>query len=252
MKNSFQIKRTINNIRFNILTLCAISIFLIALVSSINCELNPVNKKKNNQRTDVMSRQVCTIFIDGSKSYKYLNKAKRTALYKILSLPPGSKVYVRWITDDSYTDGCSIHSFIVPHPPAKIKNPFANPKIKKGYKIELLKYKQVWKKVALKIQKAQSPYSSYTDIMGALLVASKRFRYNPDYQPSLIMLTDMDDNAQKKYDNIDLKNAQVQILDYQVDSKQNERQEIWVNRFTSLGASAIKFAFLDDIIDYSF
>jgi hypothetical protein len=252
MKNSHQIRRILNNIRFNILTLLAISILLTALFSDAKSESNPVSKKKDDQKTKVKAPQVCTIFIDGTSSYTYLSKAKQTALKKIFNLPPGSKVYVRWITDDSFSDGCSIHSFIVPQKPEKIKNPFANPKIKKGYKTKVLKYKYIWKKLASKIQKAQSPNSNSTDIMGALLAASKRFRYNPDYQPSLIMLTDMDDNAHKKYDNIDLKNALVQLLDYQVDSKQNDRQEIWVDRLTSLGASAIKVAFLDDIIDYSY
>jgi hypothetical protein len=222
--------------------------FLVGLACDNSNPNSIFNKKNNETKSKDMLCQTCVIFIDGTGSYKYISKAKKTAFYKIQCLPAGSKVYVRWITNNSILDDCSLISFIIPKKPTSPRNPFVNPMEKKKYRINLLKYKQLMTNIAVRIQKAQSPNARYTDIWGALFAASERFQYDSKNQPHLIMLTDMVDNTNRKYKNINLKRASVQILDYQVNPKQYERKQCWKKRLTSLGAATVEFAFLDDIL----
>ena len=249
MKYVFQNISSISNVAKTYSMIFLVIISKIVFSYNANSEGNYSDKNNQGQKSNVNIPQLSVVLLDGTSSYRYLAKAKRTALNKLMKLPHGSKVYVRWVTNESYGDENSIVSFIIPQKPIKNKNPFANPKTKRNYKIKMAKYQLTWKRIAIQIQKAQSPNSNATDIMGALLAASKRFKNNSDYNPLLIMLTDLDGNVNHSYDNIDLKNTVVKILDYQVDSRQNKRQEFWVNKFKELGASDIKFVFIDDIID---
>jgi hypothetical protein len=185
------------------------------------------------------------IMIDGTGSYKFVPKAKETVKNNFIAqLNSHDKILVRWLTENSVSDQCSICSAVIPSVPTS-ENPFdvnAKRQVAIGNnRIEALK-----KQLLTKIDSAESPRSSRTDIYGALFAASERFASNPDFKPVLVLLTDMRDNVKRNFRNIQLSGCDVQVLDYQVDPNEDGRKEFWTDTLKHIGAQNVRFAHIDD------
>jgi len=196
--------------------------------------------------TSADSAIICIILIDGTGSYKYLDKAKQTAASLVRTLPGGSKIYVRWITENSVLDRYAIVSGLLPNDPSEIRNPFANPQVKARYRSILKKNRMVREQIIAQIINAKSPSAKRTDIWGGLLAASDRFKSNPNLKPMLIILSDMIDNAGKNYSTIDLMNATVRVLDFQIDTRVETTKQKWTKILTNAGAASVQFYTLDE------
>lgn len=194
---------------------------------------------------------VCVMLIDGTGSYEYLEKAKQTAASVVRMVPGGSKIYVRWITENSILDRSAIVSALLPTEPAELKNPFTNPQVKFRYKSVLKKNRAIREQIISQITKAKSPKAMRTDIWGGLLAASERFKTNPNMKPMLIIHSDMIDNVDNRYSTIDLTNVTVRILDFQTDTKSEVTKQQWTQHFSSLGAKTVEFYYLDDVLRFS-
>lgn len=222
-------------------------IIIIALISLITTGCDLKKGKPNSTKAEPI---ICVIAIDGTGSYNYLDRAKQTAINILKSLPANSKVYVRWITESSNSDKCSIVSVVIPDtkPP---KNPF-DVKGKKRHGYLKAKRNQVFTQVVKVIDNAKSPRAGRTDIYGALFAASERFNGNAEMKPILILLTDIVDNVNAKdaY-TINLNGAEVKVLNYQVDPKEDGRKKYWMEYLTGVGATNVEFKHIDEPITFS-
>lgn len=188
---------------------------------------------------------ICVIAIDGTGSYKYLDRAKYIVIDVVNSLPDKSKIYVRWITGDSNSDNASMVSAIIPATKKK-NNPF-DQKGKRMAEIANAKKIRIIKQVIKVINDAKSPDAGRTDIYGTIYAASERFNNNPDSPLLLILITDMDDNAgnKGKY-TIDLVGAEVKILGYQVGTNAEGYKQMWNDYLIGVGAGNVEFQHIDE------
>lgn len=187
---------------------------------------------------------VCAVIaVDGTGSYEYLEKAKATIVKVIQGLPAGSKVYVRWITEDSVSDKNAIVSAVLPDM-GKPKNTF-DLKERQRYAIMQKKAAQIKAQIDKVITAAVSPKAKMTDIYGALYSAGIRFSANPNLTPVLILLTDMDDNVKKAYP-VALCDAAVMIMDFQVGTDDAKVRTTWTEYLTKAGAQSVQFMSLDE------
>lgn len=194
--------------------------------------------------------QCCVVFIDGTGSYKYLDRGKKVAISLLNSLPPESKVFVRWITEDSYSDKASIISLLLPPVPSA---PSAlNQRAKDAYSDFIARRQRFYSKAAATINTAVSPHAMKTDIWGALYAASERFDSNPNLEPLLVLMTDMDDNVGRSFDAFSLKGVKTEIMAYQVDPhvKGNSRKKQWGGILKQLGVSSVEFKHMDEILAF--
>jgi hypothetical protein len=219
-----------------------ISIFLI-IVSLIT--LSGCKGKESSSKNPEMEPLVCVISIDGTGSYKYLDKAKQIVTNLIQRQQGCNKIYVRWITEDSTSDSNAVASAAFPDT-AKPKNPF-DVKEKRRYEILLVKDRQIRQQVIRTIINAESPEANRTDIYGALYAAGERFISNSDMYPVLIILSDMEDNVGKKEQySVNLNGADVIILGYQVSSEEEGRKQRWAEYLSSIGAGSVSFSHIDE------
>ena len=235
----FVAKYELTNINLNggIMSKYIFTVLVLILLLSSGCGL-----KKQHEEVQPL---VCVIAIDGTGSYKYLDNAKNIVMDVVNALPDKSKLYVRWITQDSNSDSASIVSAIIPVTKKKI-NPFDQKgkrlaEISKGRKIKIMN------QVTKVINGAKSPKAGRTDIYGTIYAASERFSSNPDSLPLLILLTDMDDNVgnKEKY-TIDLGGADVKILGYQVGPNADGYKKMWSDYLISVGAGEVDFQHIDE------
>lgn len=197
----------------------------------------------------------CVVLIDGSASYEYLDKAKVTTLNYLNHLPAKSKIYIRWITENSISDQASIISYMVPESPAKPANNLSN-KAKRKYVTRMKRIKAFKQNIYRKILDAKSPQSPRTDIWGALFAASERLNGGTNMDKKLILLTDMIDNVRlekRVADQIKFESASVEVLDYQVipGSKENGRKEYWDKKLAAFGAVSVNFSHIDEILTFT-
>jgi hypothetical protein len=206
-----------------------------------------VSCKGHSSKNEKMEHEpiACVIAIDGTRSYKYIDKAKQTTARIVQNLPGNSKVYVRWITKDSLSDKCSVVTALFPNT-SKPHNPF-DVKAKQRYHTALIKFQQTSKQATKAIIDSQSPRAGQTDIYGALYASSVRFSGNTDMKRVLILLTDMDDNVGNKDKlNINLENVTVKIMDFQAGPEDDKRKEQWLAYLTSRGAASVQFLPIDE------
>jgi hypothetical protein len=218
------------------------AIFIVFVTVMTGCQ----NINRKAEASVSVRPVVAVILIDGSKSYKYLDQARRTVGNIISELPAGSKVYVRWISHDSARDDYSIVSAVFPENVESNNNAFD---VKAKRKMEEVKAKNLkLRRQAIKlVMEAISPVSNRTDIYGALYGAGERFKLSPDRVPLLILLTDMEDDAgkEKSYE-IALNNAVVNIMAYQTGKDDVEKKKHWTKYLNTRGASAIRFLPMDE------
>jgi hypothetical protein len=201
-------------------------------------------KSKSSHASMQQEPSLYIILIDGSASYKFMEKAKQTVMNFIQgALPSDSKVYVRWITEDSNSDQYSIVSAVLPAT-TKPVNPF-DVKGKKNYQTTLAQDGQIRQQVISTITKASSPQASHTDIYGALYVASERIAANPHMKPVVILLSDMDDNVGRSTAyQIQLNSAVVKVMDYQ--SNYHDVKQHWQRYLKDHGAGSVSFISVDE------
>ncbi len=192
---------------------------------------------------------VCVILIDGTGSYKYLDRARDIVVNIIQTQYNCRKLYVRWITEDSNSDQCSIVSAVFPDT-SNPKNPF-DVKEKRRHKILLEQDRQIRHKVMRTIIDAKSPEAIRTDIYGAIYAAGERFISNSDMHPVLIILSDMEDNVglKDRYA-INLNGADVIILGYQVSSNEEGKKQRWTEYLSGIGAGSVTFSHIDEPLDF--
>jgi hypothetical protein len=219
----------------NYLILILITIFLLP---SIGCEF-----KKTKLESAEVKPLACFIAIDGTGSYRFMNKAKEIVINIIRGLPDGSHVYVRWITDDSVSDRAAIVSAIIPDTKKPI-NPF-DVKARELHKALTAKKIQIQRQIINVVMNAKSPRSERTDIYGTIYAAAERFNNVPDMPHLLILLSDMEDNVGNQY-SVNLKDTDIRILGYQVSSKEEGRKKKWVDYFSSIGARNVRFSHIDE------
>lgn len=190
---------------------------------------------------------VCVIAIDGTRSYRFVHKAKQTAVSVIRGLPGSSMVFVRWITEDSESDGCAIVSAVLPPDPVRPKNPYAR-QLRSRYREVLTESRHARGQVAECVLRAASPQAARTDIWGVFASAVQRCANHPDRQPVVILLTDMMDDVGKKPSALHLADVAVRVLDFQVDGGAPGRKVWWTQHLTELGARSVEFAHLDEMM----
>lgn len=200
--------------------------------------------KKIDIEQKTVEPAVCVIMIDGTRSYEYLDKAKDTVKKVIAGLPSGSKIYIRWITENSRADKNAIASaqFVKI---VKQRNAF-DMREKQRFAMSIAKVKKQRQEIFEALSGAVSPRSMRTDIYGALAAASARFEGNSDMKPLLVLLTDMNDNINKTDLSISLNNAIVRILNFQVGQDDEQLKSYWKDYLLSKGAIKVDFAYLDD------
>lgn len=221
-----------------------IAIFLIIVSLTV---LSGCKGKESITKNQQIEPLVCVIAIDGTRSYRFLSKAKEITINVVKRLPDGSRVYVRWITEDSNSDKASIVSATIPDT-RRPKNPF-DVKAKEMRKVMMAKKLHILRQIINAINSAKSPMARKTDIYGALYAAGERFSNAPDMPHLLILLSDMEDNAGNQY-SINLNSADVWILGYQVSSKEEGRKRKWTEYLTSVGASKVKFNHIDEPLSF--
>jgi len=201
-------------------------------------------RQGSNASAKTAEPPLCAVIgIDGTGSYEYLDKAKTTVMKFIQGLPAGSKVYVRWISEDSLSDKNAIVSAVLPGM-GKPRNTF-DLTARQDYAVSKKKDAQIKAQVGKVITAAVSPRSKMTDIYGALYSAGIRFSANPNLTPLLILLTDMDDNVKKSYP-VALSGAMVMVMDFQVGTDDAKVRTTWTEYLTKAGAESVQFMSLDE------
>lgn len=220
------------------------NISVVLCVISMTVLLAGCGEKPVKARPKAPEPVACVIMIDGTGSYEHIDKAKATARKVIAGLPPGSKVYVRWITENSQSDKSGIISAQLPTI-EKPKNSF-DMREKQRYAATVAKIKKQRQEIFETLSGAVSPKATRTDIYGALAAASMRFEGNGGMKSMLVLMTDMDDNVRKEDLDVILNNASVRILDFQVGQNDAELKTYWRKYLSSRGAGKVDFAYLDD------
>jgi len=217
------------------------SLLLIVIIATLfyGC-INKEIQSKNREAEFIY----LLIMLDGTGSYEYVEKAKRSAAYILRDMPGIKRVALRWITDNSILDKNSIAAaeFL---DEVSIKNPFnlQGKNLKKQANVINMQKKEKLIKVLLN---APSPKSPRTDIYGALAAASARFEGIEPLKPVLILFTDMQDNVRKRNYKINLHGAAVKIMDFQIGDDLDKIKAYWSKFLMSHGASSVEFKYLDD------
>lgn len=187
------------------------------------------------------------IFLDGTQSYSYIDKAKHNTIKIIDSAPGGSSIMVRFITDKSGTPTNSILSCRKPIPPEQPQNEFdANESL--TYEKLLAEYNDLTEKIYATIIDAPSPQANKTDIRGCLYSA-KRLSSMPYSRKRLYLFTDMIDNARLTYPAFTLDDVEIYIFDFQDDpsSSTHDRKEVWKqNLLNKYSARSVEFKDVDE------
>ncbi|MCX7698036.1 MAG: hypothetical protein N2114_01025 [Candidatus Goldbacteria bacterium] len=196
---------------------------------------------------DVKKSSQCMFLIDGSLSYKSTDKAKESLKNIIMKDNSCVKIYVRWISDDSYLDKNIITSQAL-NDVNKINNPFG---IKaKKIKEKLIKENEVTKKNIINaVNSSKSPNSQLTDIYGALMASSVRFMREPNLKPMLYIFSDLEDDANKKnHYEIKLNGVTVYVMDFQTNNNSEFLKNHWTRFFKNAGAQTVDIMHLDEPI----
>lgn len=176
--------------------------------------------------------QVLFIALDGTGSYDHLRQAKRSAVRALEKAPPGSKVYVRWITGNSAVPEAAIGSAYIP---PEADNPYDTDGKSRSAKEQL----------AQAIAEAASPKSKTTDLQGLIWAASKRFEKHPGLGRNLLLATDLQGNSGRDFPEADLTGTSVRVVGFEVDPSRPTRAAKWKKAFREAGADTTMVRYLD-------
>ena len=126
---------------------------------------------ENSLKKETKKPPVVFIGIDGSGSYNYFEKGKLQIKRIINFIPPGTDLFIRLITSDSYLDDNSIVTKSLPQDP---KNSEENPNpfdiMEKAAKDRFIKrIKEVKDELSSRVSNKKYPESDHTDIYGFIL-----------------------------------------------------------------------------------
>lgn len=185
------------------------------------------------------------VCLDGSRSYRVLEKAKADTLRFLTGLGPSSRVFCRWITDQSDGPECVIFSAIIPPRPERLKNPFdlrARQQILRQQKLG----RDFSATLSLALEQAPRPNSSGTDIWGALFAAGQRLKDAPQRR-LLLLMSDLNDTCARYYPGIWLPDVEVWVLDYQSSGPTDAAtRSFWTDALTRRGARSVRFILADE------
>lgn len=194
---------------------------------------------------DTKKPSQCMFLIDGSLSYTYLDKAKENISNIIANDNNCVKIYVRWISDDSYADKNNIASAVL-NDLNRINNPFGiNAKKMKGKLIR--ENHEIKKNIINAVNKSKSPKSNLTDIYGALMASSARFSRETNLRSLLFIFSDLEDDAKRKNKyNIRLDGVYVYAMDFQTNDNSEILKSYWMDFFKKAGAASLDIRHIDE------
>jgi len=188
--------------------------------------------------------RVIVFGLDETGSYSFRKKAIAIANSIIEGMKPGDVFYARRITHNSYDDSCAVFRLEIPeigNSPANIFDPRARCSWQKKVKrVSLLKSKAI--EVLSKLEPVKAPM---TDIWGFLAAAADRIQaeHGPDFQPVVIITSDMKDNCHRKTD-MDLKGAEILIPGFESGKDPEKTHKIksdWENGLKKCNAASVTF-----------
>lgn len=200
--------------------------FILLLLLGAGCDVDLTPPKE--------TPQVLFVALDGTGSYDHLRQAKKRAIQALEDAPPGSRVYVRWITSSSAAPTAAIASEYIP---PEADNPF-NPNSEK---------QSAKKRLARGIADAESPQANTTDLKGLLWSAGQRFKKHPDLKRTLILATDLDGNAKQNVPEMDLSHASIRVIGFEVDPSHPRRETKWKQLFQRAGADTTIIRYSDQL-----
>lgn len=214
--------------------------------------MNFCNENQNSSlKKEIPKPPVVFIGIDGSGSYDFFDKGKAQVKRLIGFTPPGTHVFIRLITSDSYLDNNFIVTKQVPMDLSNTEeNPF-DPREKLKKRIYQEKIKKIKNELLTRVLETQYPRSPFTDIYGFILyvqdkVVESKSNGNEIY---MIILSDLENNVDK-YRNWLEKNsftgAKVYLCVYQQTTPANRCK--WMEIFKELGAAPVKIYGVDQEI----
>lgn len=240
-----EIRLPIINVRIEIVNRMSQTLSLRCLMVLMAILMLTISGCKGGKEAVEADPITCVVALDGTGSYKYMDKAKQTTMNIAQKLPGNSKMYVRWITDDSLSDKSGAVTAELPNT-SKPMNPF-DTKGKVRHKKALVKSAKIRKQLLMSIDRLKSPRAPMTDICGALYAAGVRFNSKAESKPVLILLTDMDDNVGLcgKY-KTNLNGAIVKIMDFQAGQNDEKVREHWQSFLKEHGAESVEFMPVDE------
>lgn len=209
------------------------------LVSVVFC-----NKTgENSLQKKIPKPAVAFVGIDGSGSYDFFEKGKSQVKRLVKLTPPGTHLFIRLITSDSYLDKNSIVTKQVPMDLSNIaENPF-DPKERVRRSIYQNQIKNAKHELLTRVLKTQYPNSRRTDLYGFILYVQEKiveFKNNEN-EICMIILSDLENNVNKYKEWLE-KNSftgiNVYLCVYQQTTPANKRK--WIKIFQELGVPAVK------------
>jgi len=171
--------------------------------------------QKNNVAKGQHKPRVIVMGMDATGSYAIWEQAKAIAIRVIYHLQPGDILYLRKITDKSYSHSCHVLRLELPGRDAPDHhNPFDR-RAKRERKAAIVENLSR-KKAAIEMVKAlRSANAPHTDILGFLAVATEKFEVTGQgFDKFVVMATDLQDNVNYQPE-LNLAGAHTAVLGFQ-------------------------------------
>jgi len=226
-------------------TFYLLTVFLLVSLSFCNKDNDKSMKK------ELPKPSVVFIGIDGSGSYDFFEKGKAQVKRLIGFTSPGTYVFIRLITSDSYLDNNFVVTKQVPMDLSNTEeNPF-DPKEKVKKRIYQEKIQKAKNELLTRVSNTQYPSSPRTDIYGFLLYVQEKLVEikNNGNDIYMIILSDLENNVNNYKEWLE-KNSftgtKVYLCVYEQTTPANRRK--WMELFKELGAASVKIYGVDQEI----
>lgn len=194
---------------------------------------------------------VVFVAIDGSGSYDFFDKCKDKLRALIDALPPGSELFLRLITADSYLDTNIILTSALPVNKEASDNPF-DAKVKLRTALFRNEIRKVKEQIMNTLFKMNYPQSSRTDIFGFLIYVQEKFRerYQKCHRRTEIFLfTDLLNNVEtyrKWLEDGALSGTKIYVCGFKQSVPEIKRT--WAKIFSQLGVNDVMYWGIDEDI----
>ena len=200
--------------------------------------------------SSVWAGKVVVYGIDESGSYPFRLQSINIARNIIMNLKPGDILYLRWITDKSYDDSCSILRLEIPRVGGKVSNKF-NKKAHYRQQFLIMRGKLLKQKAIRMLEETEPVKVKKTDIWGYLAAAADRIDCEHcrlgSCETKIVIASDMEDNCHLDPE-IDLQGADVIIVGFKSGSDPTKTRKLktaWKQKLMSRKASTVNFLFPD-------
>jgi len=179
--------------------------------------------------------------VDGSRSFGAFVPGAVLRWESVLKqIPPGSTVYLRWLTSDSYpaTNAIAVATLPLP-PPNSSSNPFA----RRGRAVlaQAQQHRAAAETALIEaLAQTPTPRSQRTDLDGFLVVCAERFAAKPNVPHLVVVFSDLDANVSrysKMLSSTALAGATVLVVSYQPASP--NARAVRLAQFRRLGATMV-------------